>query len=205
MADNQVALRNVGRGTALAILATLVNEGNINAARRYILQNEDAVRQQILEFSGRQINRINGMLQYMRNEVRNAMGEGQLSERPAQRLRTEEPASLENSPATTQAPTATMSDAAPKGIEGAESQLSAVHDVWTRFPNSQWARLGWWYTNYVSDQSAISTVAQTRDGFDNPSLQTTTDLLNRWRSYHTNIRSMATRGEWYWRNHCNRT
>lgn len=55
MADNQVALRNVGRGTALAILATLVNEGNINAARRYILQNEDAVRQQILEFSGRQI------------------------------------------------------------------------------------------------------------------------------------------------------
>lgn len=177
MADNQVALRNVGRGTALAILATLVNEGNINAARRYILQNEDAVRQQILEFSGRQINRINGMLQYMRNEVRNAMGEGQLSERPAQRLRTEEPASLENSPATTQAPTATMSDAAPKGIEGAESQLSAVHDVWTRFPNSQWARLGWWYTNYVSDQSAISTVAQTRDGFDNPSLQTTTDLL----------------------------
>ena len=101
MADNQVALRNVGRGSALAILATFINEGNINAARRYILQHEDEVRQQILEFGGRQINRINQMLQYVRNEVRNAMGEGQLSERPAQRQRTEEPASLENSPATT--------------------------------------------------------------------------------------------------------
>jgi hypothetical protein len=173
MADNQVAVRNIRRGTALAILATFVNEGNINAARRYILQNEDAVRQQILEFGGRQINRINGMLQYVRNEVRNAMGEGQLSERPAQRLRTEEPASLENSPATTQE---TMSDDAPKGIEGAESQLSAVHDVWTRFPNSQWARLGWWYTNFISDVSG--TIAdQPKNAFDDPNWETTTPLL----------------------------
>ena len=176
MADNQVAVRNIRRGTALAILAAFINEGNINAARRYILQNEDAVRQQILEFGGRQINRINGMLQYVRNEVRNAMGEGQLSERPAQRQRTEEPASLENSPATTQAPTAIMSDDAPKGIEGAESQLSAVHDVWTRFPNSQWARLGWWYTNYATD-TGIHSNNQTRNAFDNPSVYTATDLL----------------------------
>ena len=62
MADNQVALRNVGGGTALAILATFVNEGNINAARRYIVQHEDEVRQQILEFGGRQINRISRMI-----------------------------------------------------------------------------------------------------------------------------------------------
>ena len=177
MADNQVAVRTIRRGTALAIIATFINEGNINAARRYILQHEDAVRQQILEFGGRQINRINGMLQYVRNEVRNAMGEGQLSERPAQRRRTEEPASLENSPATTQAPTAVMAgDDAPMGIEGAESQVGAPHDVWTRFPNHQWARLGWWYTNFISDISG--TIAdQRRNAFDDPNWETTTNLL----------------------------
>lgn len=177
MADNQVAVRNIRRGTALAILATFVNEGNINAARRYILQHEDEVRQQILEFGGRQINRINGMLQYVRNEVRNAMGEGQLRERPAQRRRTEEPASLENSPATTQAPTAVMSgDDSPMGIEGAETQVGSPHDVWTRFPNHQWARLGWWYTNFISD--VAGTVSdQRKNAFDDPNWETTTTLL----------------------------
>lgn len=177
MADNQVALRNVGRQTALAILATFINEGNINAARRYILQHEDEVRQQILEFSGRSINRINQMVQYVRSEVRNAMGEGQLSERPARRQRTEEPASLENSPATTQAPTATMAgDDAPLGIEGAESQVGTPHDVWTRFPNHQWTRLGWWYTNFISD--VAGTVSdQRKNAFDDPNWETTTNLL----------------------------
>lgn len=177
MADNQVALRNVGRGTALAILATFINEGNINAARRYILQHEDEVRQQILEFGGRSINRINQMLQYVRNEVRNAMGEGQLSERPAQRQRTEEPASLENSPATTQAPIASMAgDDAPLGIEGAETQVGSPHDVWTRFPNHQWARLGWWYTNFISDVAGTIT-DQRKNAFDDPNWETTTNLL----------------------------
>ena len=80
--------------------------------------------------------------------------------------------SLENSPDSTQA---IMADDVPKGIEGAESQLSKVHDVWTRFPNSQWAKLSWYYTNFVSDQ--ISTTAQqTRDGFDDPSAIFATDL-----------------------------
>lgn len=178
MADNQIVARTVARGTALAIVATFINEGNINAARRYILQHEDEVRQQILEFGGRQVNRINQMLQYVRNEVRNAMGEGQLQERPAQRQRTEEAASLENSPATTQAPTATMSgdDDVPLGIEGTEDQLDPVRDVWTRFPNHQYAKLGWWYTNYISD--IPTTVAKnTRDAFDNPDYETSTDLL----------------------------
>ena len=174
MADSQIAVRNVGRGTALAILASFINEGNINAARRYIVQHEDEVRQQILEFSGRSINRINQMVQYVRNEVRNALSTGDGNDRPAQRLRTEEPASLENSPATTQA---TMSDDAPMGIEGAESQLSAVHDVWTRFPNSQWARLGWWYTNFISDVSG--TIAdQPKNAFDDPNWETTTPLIS---------------------------
>lgn len=81
--------------------------------------------------------------------------------------------SLANMPATTQE---TKSDDAPKGIEGAESQLSAVHDVWTRFPNSQWARLGWWYTNFISDVNG--TIAdQTKNAFDDPNWETTTPLL----------------------------
>lgn len=174
MADNQIVARLTRGGTALAIIATFINEGNINAARRYILQHEDEVRQQILEFGGRSINRINQMLQYVRNEVRNAMGEGQLQERPAQRRRTEEPASLENSPATTQA---TMSgDDAPMGIEGAETQVGSPHDVWTRFPNHQWARLGWWYTNYISDVS--TTVSdQRKNAFDDPNWESTTPFL----------------------------
>lgn len=82
--------------------------------------------------------------------------------------------SLQNTPDTTQA---IMSDDAPKGIEGAETQLSAVHDVWKRFPNSQWTKLGWWYTNYVADQINPTTAMQTRDAFDNPDAVTTTDLL----------------------------
>lgn len=88
--------------------------------------------------------------------------------------------SLENSPATTQAIMSDdmdTSDDAPKGIEGAESQLSAVHDVWTRFPNSQWARLGWWYTNFISD--VAGTIAdQTKNAFDDPNWETTTALIS---------------------------
>lgn len=90
--------------------------------------------------------------------------------------------SLENWPDTTQA---IMSDDTPMGIEGAESQLSKVHDVWTRFPNSQWAKLGWWYTNYVSDQG--NTVAHTRDAFDNPDATTNTDLLTTGGGVLTNV------------------
>lgn len=158
----------------MAILATFINEGNINAARRYILQHEDEVRQQILEFSGRSINRITQMLQYVRNEVRNAMSTSDGNDRPTQRQRTEEPASLENSPATTQATMA--GDDAPLGIEGAETQIGTPHDVWTRFPNHQWARLGWWYTNYISD--IAGTVSdQRKNAFDDPNWETTTVLL----------------------------
>lgn len=173
MADNQIVARTIGRGTALAILATFINEGNINAARRYIVQHEDEVRQQILEFSGRSINRINQMVQYVRNEVRNALSTDDANDRPAQRQRTEEPASLENSPATTQA---MAGDDAPLGIEGAETQIGTPHDVWTRFPNHQWARLGWWYTNYISD--IAGTIAdQRKNAFDDPNWETTSLLL----------------------------
>lgn len=92
--------------------------------------------------------------------------------------------SLENSPDSTQA---IMADDAPKGIEGAESQLSKVHDVWTRFPNSQWAKLGWWYTNFVSDQAAGVTAQQTRDAFDQPIQTTATDLLTSGGGALTNV------------------
>ena len=62
------------------------------------------------------------------------------------------------------------------GIEGTEDQLDPVRDVWTRFPNHQYAKLGWWYTNYISD--IASTVSQQpKDAFDNPDYETTTDLL----------------------------
>ena len=176
MADNHIVARTVGRGTALAILATFINEGNINAARRYIFQHEDEVRQQILEFGGRSITRINGMLQYVRNEMRNffSQGEPDPNERPRQRRRIEtEPASLTNSPS---GDNMSGEDDAPLGIEGAETQIDKPHDIWTRFPNHQYARLGWWYTNYISD-IAGSAPRQGRDAFDNPDYETTTDLL----------------------------
>lgn len=89
--------------------------------------------------------------------------------------------SLENSPDSTQASMALSTggrgaDDAPMGIEGTEAQLDPVRDVWTRFPNHQYAKLGWWYTNYISD--IAGTVAQKpRDAFDNPDYETTTDLL----------------------------
>lgn len=176
MADNQIVARTVDGGAALAILATFINEGNINAARRYILEHEDEVRQQILEFGGRSITRINGMLQYVRNEMRNIFSQGERdpNERPRQRLRIEkEPASLTNSPSGVNM---SGEDDTPLGIEGTEDQLDTVRDVWTRFPNHQWAKLGWWYTNYITD--LIGTVARnTRDAFDNPDYETTTDLL----------------------------
>lgn len=90
--------------------------------------------------------------------------------------------SLENSLDSTQASMALSTggrgeDDTPMGIEGTEAQLDPVRDVWTRFPNHQWAKLGWWYTNYISDYAG--TVARkTRDAFDNPDYETTTDLLN---------------------------
>lgn len=178
MADNQIVARTVGAGTALAIVANFVNEGNINAARRYILQHEDEVRQQILEFGGRSIERINGMLQYVRNEMRNFLSQGD-RERAHLRRRIgddEEPVPEQTQPSLSNSPAAANMDDAPKGIEGAETQIDKPHDVWTRFPNHQWARLGWWYTNYISD--IAGTVSQKpRNAFDNPDYETTTDLL----------------------------
>lgn len=68
------------------------------------------------------------------------------------------------------------SDDTPMGVEGTEAQLDPVRDVWTRFPNHQWTKLGWWYTNFISD-IAGSVSQQRRDAFDNPDAETTTDLL----------------------------
>lgn len=62
------------------------------------------------------------------------------------------------------------------GIEGAETQVGTPHDVWTRFPNHQWARLGWWYTNYISDVS--TTISdQRKNAFDDPNWESTTSFL----------------------------
>lgn len=67
-------------------------------------------------------------------------------------------------------------DDAPMGIEGAETQIGAPHDVWKRFPNHQWAKLGWWYTNYITDIGGTIAQAQ-KNAFDNPDYETTTALL----------------------------
>lgn len=89
------------------------------------------------------------------------------------------PASFRNSPGGGDMALSTGgrgADDAPMGIEGTEDQLDPVRDVWTRFPNHQYAKLGWWYTNYITD--IAGTVAKnTRDAFDNPDYETTTDLL----------------------------
>lgn len=91
--------------------------------------------------------------------------------------------SLENSPDSTQA---IMADDAPKGIEGAETQIDRPHDIWTRFPNHQFTRLGWWYTNYISD-FAGTTSTQTKDTFDQPSQETATALLTTGGGALTNV------------------
>jgi len=87
------------------------------------------------------------------------------------------PASFRNSPGGGDMALSTGGrDDVPMGIEGTEEQLDPVRDVWTRFPNHQYAKLGWWYTNYISD--IATTIARTtRNAFDNPDAETTTDLL----------------------------
>lgn len=85
--------------------------------------------------------------------------------------------SFENSPGgETMAMTTRGGDDAPLGIEGAETQIDKPHDVWTRFPNHQFAKLGWWYTNFITDVAG-SVAQQGKDAFDNPDVETTTDLF----------------------------
>lgn len=85
--------------------------------------------------------------------------------------------SFENSPAEeTMAMQVHGVDNSPKGIEGAEDQLDKPHDIWTRFPNHQFTKLGWWYTNYMTDITPANVVAQQYDAFDQPSVSVATAL-----------------------------
>lgn len=178
MADNQIVVAG-RRSTALALLAYLINQGHLQEARRYFHEHEDAIRQQILEVGGQLGQQTHQVVQWVRDQVRRAT-EGQGDEgRTHLRRRIgddEEPVPEQTQPSLSNSPAAANMDDAPKGIEGAETQIDKPHDVWTRFPNHQWARLGWWYTNYISDIAGTVT-QQPRDAFDNPDYETTTDLL----------------------------
>lgn len=188
MADNQIVV--AGRRTAaLGLLAYLLNNGHLQEAGRYFLEHEDTIRQQILEVSGQVGQQTHQVVQWVRDQVRRATeGQGD-EERTHLRRRIgddEEPVPEQTQPSLSNSPAAANMDDAPKGIEGAETQIDRPHDVWTRFPNHQFARLGWWYTNYITD-FAGTVSAQTKDAFDQPSQETATALLTTGGGALTNV------------------
>lgn len=162
--STQLAIRRTGQasiaGGAIALLRYLIQGGHHHAVAHFIREHYDELgematwtRQQLWDWADAEPG--------LRDTAPMEQG-------PRKRTRLESSTpSLSNTPATT-----TMDQGA---HEGGEEQHDVPHDIWVRFPNHQFAKLKWIYTNFLTDNTSTSNI--TRDPFDQADEQTTTALL----------------------------
>lgn len=152
-----------GAAGAITLLRYLIRNGHVSAAARFVQEHSEEL--------GELAHRTRAALWEWAEgeEGLRESGPVQSGERPQKRMRLDNGTpSLTNTPGE-----ATMSGGA---VEGAEDRHDMPHDIWTRFPNSQFAKLHWYYTNYITDNT--STVDITLDPFDQVNTKTATALLS---------------------------